>query len=106
MKRTLLVMLVIAALTLIGAASALAQDEMVDTVALGGNDDLGAFLVGGETGMALYTFTRDEPGVSNCVDQCAANWPPLLVAEGVQPTLAAGISGRLGGATKSSLPRW
>jgi predicted lipoprotein with Yx(FWY)xxD motif len=94
-------MLVIAALTLIGAAGALAQDEMVDTVALGGNDDLGAFLVGGETGMTLYTFTRDEPGVSNCVDQCAVNWPPLLVAEGAQPTLAAGISGMVGVITRA-----
>jgi len=33
----------------------------------------------GPTGMTLYTFTNDEPGVSNCVDDCATNWPPLTV---------------------------
>lgn len=28
--------------------------------------------------MALYTFKNDTKGVSNCYDECAANWPPLL----------------------------
>jgi predicted lipoprotein with Yx(FWY)xxD motif len=37
-----------------------------------------AMLVG-PTGMTLYLFTNDEPGVSNCYDDCATNWPPLLV---------------------------
>lgn len=27
--------------------------------------------------MTLYTFDKDETGVSNCYDQCAVNWPPL-----------------------------
>jgi len=27
--------------------------------------------------MTLYTFDRDEPGVSNCSGQCARIWPPL-----------------------------
>jgi predicted lipoprotein with Yx(FWY)xxD motif len=26
-------------------------------------------------GMTLYTFDKDEPGKSNCYDQCAVNWP-------------------------------
>jgi predicted lipoprotein with Yx(FWY)xxD motif len=31
-------------------------------------------------GMTLYTFDKDEQGVaSNCYDQCATNWPPLIV---------------------------
>ena len=30
-------------------------------------------------GMTLYVFTNDAAGVSNCADQCAANWPPLTV---------------------------
>ncbi|HHS89665.1 MAG TPA: hypothetical protein ENJ26_04775 [Rhodobacteraceae bacterium] len=29
--------------------------------------------------MTLYTFDKDGKGVSNCYDQCAANWPPLVV---------------------------
>ena len=28
-------------------------------------------------GMTLYVFDKDTPGVSNCYDKCAANWPPL-----------------------------
>ncbi len=48
--------------------------------------DMPAVLVG-PTGMTLYTFTNDEPGVSNCVDDCAVNWPPLTVesADAVVP---------------------
>ncbi|HEX9816327.1 MAG TPA: dienelactone hydrolase family protein, partial [Candidatus Thermoplasmatota archaeon] len=30
-------------------------------------------------GRALYVFTNDDPGKSNCYDQCAANWPPYLL---------------------------
>lgn len=33
-----------------------------------------------EKGMTLYTFDKDTAGVSNCYDQCATNWPPLLAA--------------------------
>ncbi len=33
-----------------------------------------------EKGMTLYTFDKDEPGMSNCYDKCAANWPPLMAS--------------------------
>ena len=29
-------------------------------------------------GMTLYTYDKDAAGKSNCVDQCAANWPPAM----------------------------
>ena len=29
-------------------------------------------------GMTLYTFDKDGVNQSNCNDQCAVNWPPLL----------------------------
>jgi predicted lipoprotein with Yx(FWY)xxD motif len=61
---------------------------------LGGNDDLGRFLVGPE-GMTLYRFNPDEPGTSACYDQCAANWPPLLVGDGEMPGGNAGVVGKL-----------
>ena len=38
-----------------------------------------------EDGMTLYTFDKDEPGKTNCYDQCAINWPPLLVTDGAEP---------------------
>ena len=42
------------------------------------NDTLGHILVG-PSGDTLYLFTNDEPGVTNCYEDCATNWPPLLV---------------------------
>lgn len=64
-------------------------------VFLGSTEDLGNFLVGPE-GMTLYRFNQDEPGLSNCYDQCAANWPPLLIEEGQRPNGNAGVVGELG----------
>jgi predicted lipoprotein with Yx(FWY)xxD motif len=36
-------------------------------------------------GMTLYTFDKDEPNKSNCYDDCAQNWPPLMAAADAQP---------------------
>jgi predicted lipoprotein with Yx(FWY)xxD motif len=41
------------------------------------SDALGSFLVD-DKGMTLYLFLKDTPNTSNCYDQCATNWPPLL----------------------------
>ena len=65
------------------------------TVNLGGNEALGSFLTGPD-GMSLYTWSRDEVGISNCYDQCAVNWPPLFIDEGVELTAGAGAPGNLG----------
>jgi predicted lipoprotein with Yx(FWY)xxD motif len=46
--------------------------------------------------MTLYLFTKDQPNVTNCYDQCAVNWPPLLVEAGAQPAAGAGVPGQLG----------
>ena len=35
--------------------------------------------------MTLYTFAKDQPGVSNCYDNCAKNWPPLMAAADAKP---------------------
>lgn len=29
-------------------------------------------------GMTLYTFDKDTSGTSNCYDDCATKWPPLM----------------------------
>jgi predicted lipoprotein with Yx(FWY)xxD motif len=40
----------------------------------------GQMVLVGANDMTLYTFDKDEQNVkSNCYEQCAANWPPLLV---------------------------
>jgi predicted lipoprotein with Yx(FWY)xxD motif len=36
--------------------------------------------------MTLYTFAKDQPGVSNCNDNCAKNWPPLIASANAQPS--------------------
>ena len=33
-------------------------------------------------GMTLYTFDKDAKGMSNCYDDCATKWPPLMAAAG------------------------
>jgi predicted lipoprotein with Yx(FWY)xxD motif len=93
-KTRWLVLLIVSMLFLIGVASLQAQDDAA-TVMLGGNDELGAFLTDAE-GMTLYWFANDEPGVTNCYDQCATNWPPLTVGEDEAATLATGIPGMVG----------
>jgi predicted lipoprotein with Yx(FWY)xxD motif len=36
-------------------------------------------------GMTLYTYDKDEAGKSNCVDQCAVNWPPAMATPTDKP---------------------
>jgi predicted lipoprotein with Yx(FWY)xxD motif len=45
-------------------------------------------------------FTKDEPSVSNCYDQCAAAWPPLLTTNAT-PTGPDSISAGLGTTTRT-----
>lgn len=92
MKRFLLLVVVLG-LLLTGVAAA--QDDMAHTVVLGGNDELGPFLTDA-AGMTLYIFNRDEMGVSNCADNCAAAWPPLTVEEGAHPSAGPAVAGVLG----------
>ena len=37
-------------------------------------------------GMTLYTYGKDSEGQSNCTEQCADIWPPLIAEEGAQPS--------------------
>jgi predicted lipoprotein with Yx(FWY)xxD motif len=55
--------------------------------------DLGTILVD-PTGMTLYLYTKDDPSVSNCYDQCAQAWPPLLTDS--DPTGPDAVAGGLG----------
>ena len=41
-------------------------------------------------GYALYAFTRDRTGRSNCAGECARRWPPYLV--GRAPTAGRGVA--------------
>lgn len=48
-------------------------------------------------GMTLYTFDKDEGGVSACYDKCAENWPPLLASEGAEADDDFGLTERKDG---------
>ncbi|MFN2200851.1 MAG: hypothetical protein ACK2UO_06570 [Caldilineaceae bacterium] len=60
-------------------------------------DELGDFLADSK-GLTLYVFLRDEPGVSNCYDDCEVRWPPLVV-DG-EPKLADGVDEAMVGTTQ------
>jgi predicted lipoprotein with Yx(FWY)xxD motif len=49
------------------------------TLMVSQQEGLGQFLTD-EQGLSLYLFTKDTPNTSNCYDQCAENWPPLLTS--------------------------
>ncbi len=56
-----------------------ADEEAADADLMVAESPLGEHLVSAD-GLTLYLFTEDEPGVSNCVDECVANWPVLAPA--------------------------
>ena len=37
-------------------------------------------------GMTLYTFDKDQSGMSACYDNCAQNWPPLMAMKDAKAT--------------------
>lgn len=55
-------------------------------------------VLAGPNNMTLYIFSKDEGTISNCYDQCAINWPPLLVSDATQ--LMGTFKGRLGLTTR------
>ncbi|MGE3962065.1 MAG: hypothetical protein AB7F65_10320 [Dehalococcoidia bacterium] len=78
-----------------GSAAGASEAVGATTISVATEGDLAPYLVGPE-GLTLYLFTNDTTGVSNCADQCAVNWPPLLVDEGVEPTASPDAPGELG----------
>lgn len=66
-----------------------------ETIVTGSSDTLGKFLTAAN-GKTLYTFKKDEPGKSNCVDKCLESWPALTVVDGETPTLGKGLTGKVG----------
>lgn len=55
-----------------------------------------------EAGMSLYVFDKDAQGLSNCNDQCAANWPPLAAGADDQAEGDYGIVTRTDGSLQWS----
>lgn len=74
--RTLL--LASAAAGLLSTSFALAEDFLGGAVKSA--DVGGKMILTDSKDMTLYIWDKDAVGVSNCYDQCAVNWPPVLVA--------------------------
>jgi predicted lipoprotein with Yx(FWY)xxD motif len=70
-----------------------------ETLTTGTSDELGTYLVAAN-GMTVYTYGVDAAGVSTCVDECAENWPPVIV--NADDTLLGGldVTGELGTITR------
>ncbi|GLQ57091.1 COG4315 family predicted lipoprotein [Devosia nitrariae] len=77
-------------LLLAGAAAlALLAVPAISAEYLGGavksTDVGGQMILTDANGMTLYIFDKDEPGVTNCYEQCAINWPPLIADASATP---------------------
>ena len=97
MKRTVVVAaLAGSALGLAAAAleEARAQDGAA-RVEVAAKEPYGEYLVDAE-GKSLYIFLADSPDNSNCYDQCAEAWPPLLSAG--EPVAGEGVDKAMIGA--------
>ena len=66
------------------AAPAMAEDYVGGAVKTA--DISGKTVLTDAKGMTLYIFDKDQAGVSNCYDQCATNWPPLMADAAAKPT--------------------
>jgi predicted lipoprotein with Yx(FWY)xxD motif len=88
-----------ACLALIPAMPAAAQPPPAPAIGVAEHPSLGPILAD-DQGVTLYRFTRDGPDVSNCYDQCAQTWPPLLVAEDGEPVPGPELGGTLGVITR------
>jgi predicted lipoprotein with Yx(FWY)xxD motif len=66
-----------AAIGLLSTSFAMADDYLngvVKSSTVGGKE-----ILTDAKGMTLYIWDKDTAGTSNCYDQCATNWPPVLV---------------------------
>ena len=67
------------------------------TSVLVAESDLGQILTDMD-GLTIYFFANDTEGVSNCADDCLANWPPVEAIG--TPTASDGVTAELGTITR------
>ena len=76
----------------------LANAQSASTLAARTTPDLGPILTD-QAGRTVYLYTKDAPGISNCYDQCAINWPPLLTQS--DPMLPPNLPGSVGSTART-----
>ncbi|MCA9886283.1 MAG: hypothetical protein KC708_25095 [Anaerolineae bacterium] len=70
------------------------QAQAPVTIGVSFNEAVGAYLTDGD-GNTLYVFTQDVANVSNCADNCAVNWPPVVVPGADAVSGVEGLAGSL-----------
>ncbi len=80
-------------LVLLGCAGTVATSESLGQAQ---DTSIGPVLVAPD-GRTLYTYDKDDKGVSNCSGLCAAIWPPLLAPDGARATDSFTVITRSGG---------
>ena len=83
-------------------SEAAASPEAEATVEVTELTGFGPGLYGGESGLTVYTFTKDvkDSGKSACTGGCISTWPALTVPAGSTPTAGDGVTGTLGTITR------
>ncbi len=77
-------------------ASALVVSPAQETVLKMSHDpQLGDLLIDAH-GMTLYLYKQDQADTSNCTGDCAKQYPPLTVSQGVEVLADKGIAGNVG----------
>ena len=94
MKKTTLAPLILSLALAVLLTQVIAQQAAAPTLTLADNADWGQHLADAD-GMSLYLYTLDEEGSSACTDACINNWPPVLVEEGGDVTVADGLDAEL-----------
>ncbi len=80
-------------LLLLGCAGTVATSESLGQAQ---DTSIGPVLVAPD-GRTLYTYDKDDKGVSNCSGLCAAAWPPLLAPDSAHATDSFTVITRSGG---------
>jgi predicted lipoprotein with Yx(FWY)xxD motif len=83
----------LAAMTVGGIGMPVAAQDSSAELAARDDAQLGSILTDAK-GMTVYLYAKDDIGVTNCYDQCATAWPPLLTVG--EPILPVGMPGVLG----------
>ena len=98
MRRVLLIAaLASLALAGLGVTEAMAAKKKGMKLKVAESDDYGKVLMS-KGNMALYLFTRDGKGPSDCYGECAVAWPPLLTKG--KPVAGKGVIAEKLGTTK------
>jgi predicted lipoprotein with Yx(FWY)xxD motif len=78
-------------------AAPAASDPMAEAVTIEATQSSAFGQILTVDGRTVYLFTPDpdDGSETTCLNDCAGNWPAVLVPEGVEPSAGAGVSGAL-----------